>query len=56
MPEPTNPKTREYLPSANRALAELEEVTGKPVLLLEEPDLGIYQQSCPPVMPCEATS
>ena len=41
MSEPTNPKTREYLPSANKALAELEEVTGKPVLLLEEPDLNV---------------
>ncbi|MEB3324042.1 MAG: hypothetical protein VKM17_01740 [Cyanobacteriota bacterium] len=32
---------REFLPSANQGLAELEEATGKPVLILEEPELNV---------------
>lgn len=32
---------RELQPSSNQALAELEEATGKPVLILEEPELNV---------------
>jgi hypothetical protein len=41
MPEPSRHREREFLPSANQALAELEEATGKPVLVLEAPELGV---------------
>jgi hypothetical protein len=41
MPEPTGRGSREFLPSANQALAELEAITGKPVLVLEAPELGV---------------
>ncbi|MFZ0406933.1 MAG: hypothetical protein WAM11_02315 [Cyanobium sp.] len=30
-----------FLPSANQALAELEEATGKPVQLMEDPQLNV---------------
>ena len=32
---------REFLPSAQQAIAELEEATGKPVLIAEEPQLNV---------------
>jgi hypothetical protein len=32
---------REFLPSAQQAIAELEEATGKPVLIVEEPELNV---------------
>jgi hypothetical protein len=41
MPEPTGRGSREFLPSANQALAELEEATGKPVLIVEAPELKV---------------
>ena len=41
MPEPTGRGSREFLPSANQALAELEETTGKPVLIVEAPELKV---------------
>ena len=41
MPEPTGRGNREFLPSANQALAELEEATGKPVLIVEAPELKV---------------
>ena len=41
MPEPSRHREREFLPSANQALAELEAATGKPVLVLEAPELGV---------------
>jgi tetratricopeptide (TPR) repeat protein len=41
MPEPSRQREREFLPSANQALAELEAATGKPVLVLEAPELGV---------------
>lgn len=41
MPEPSHRKEREFLPSANQALAELEAATGKPVLVIEEPELNV---------------
>jgi hypothetical protein len=41
MPEPTGRDSREFLPSANQALAELEEVTGKPVLIVDAPELNV---------------
>jgi hypothetical protein len=41
MPEPTGRGSREFLPSANQALAELEETTGKPVLIVEAPELNV---------------
>ena len=41
MPEPTGRGSREFLPSANQALAELEEATCKPVLIMEEPELNV---------------
>jgi hypothetical protein len=31
---------REFLPSTQQAIAELEEATGKPVLIVEEPELN----------------
>ena len=41
MPEIPRPGFREFLPSANQALADLEEATGKPVLVMEEPELNV---------------
>ena len=41
MPEPTGRGSREFLPSANQALAELEEATGKPVLIVAAPELKV---------------
>ena len=41
MPEPTGGGSREFFPSANRALAELEEATGKPVQIVEDPELNV---------------
>jgi len=41
MPENTRAGFREFLPSANRALADLEEATGKPVLVVEAPELNV---------------
>jgi hypothetical protein len=41
MPEPTGRGSREFLPSANQALSELEEATGKPVLIVEAPELKV---------------
>ena len=41
MPEPTGRGSREFLPSANQALAELEEATGTPVLIKEVPELNV---------------
>ncbi len=41
MPEPTGRGSREFLPSANQALAALEEATGKPVLIMEVPELNV---------------
>jgi hypothetical protein len=41
MPEPTGRGSREFLPSANQALSELEEATGKPVLIMEVPELNV---------------
>ena len=41
MPEPTGRGSREFLPSANQALAELEEATGKPVLIVDAPELKV---------------
>ncbi len=40
MPDPTRTH-REFQPSTNQALAELEEATGKPVLILGEPELNV---------------
>jgi hypothetical protein len=41
MPELSNRSDREFLPSANQALADLEESTGKPVLIQEDQDLKV---------------
>jgi hypothetical protein len=41
MPEPNGRGSREFLPSANQALAALEEATGKPVLIVDAPELGV---------------
>ena len=41
MPELFNRSDREFLPSANQALADLEESTGKPVLIQEDQDLKV---------------
>ena len=41
MPEPTGRGSREFLPSANQALAALEEATGKTVLIVDAPELGV---------------
>jgi len=41
MPESARPGVREFLPSANQALAELEEATGKPVMVVEAPELNV---------------
>ena len=41
MPEPTGRGSREFLPSANQALTELEETTGKPVLIVDAPELNV---------------
>lgn len=41
MPEPIGRVSREFLSSANEALAELEEATGKAVLIVEVPDLNV---------------
>jgi len=34
MPEPSGRGSREFLPSANQALADREEATGKPVMVV----------------------
>jgi hypothetical protein len=41
MPEPNGRGTREFLPSANQALAALEETTGKPVMIVDAPELNV---------------
>lgn len=41
MPEPAQRSDREFLPSANQALANLEQATGKPVLIQEDQDLKV---------------
>jgi hypothetical protein len=41
MPEIARPGFREFLPSANQALDVPEEATGKPLLILEEPELNV---------------
>lgn len=41
MPEIVQTGYREFLPSANQALKDLEEAMGKPVLSLEEPELNV---------------
>jgi len=41
MSEPTGRGSREFLPSANQALSELEETTGKPVMILDAPELNV---------------
>ena len=41
MPEPSPLCEREFLPSANQALADLEAATGKPVMVMEAPELGV---------------
>jgi len=41
MPETSPPGFREFLPSANQALSELEEATGKPVQIVEDPELKV---------------
>jgi hypothetical protein len=41
MPEPTGGGSREFFPSANQALAELEEATGKPVQIVEDAELNV---------------
>lgn len=41
MPDSSPPGFREFLPSANQALAELEEATGKPVQIVEDPQLNV---------------
>jgi hypothetical protein len=41
MPEPTGRDSREFLSSTNQALSELEEATGKPVLIVETPELNV---------------
>jgi len=45
MPEPTGRGSREFLDSANQALSELEEATGKPVLIVEAPELKVRHDS-----------
>jgi hypothetical protein len=41
MPVPAQRSDREFLPSTNQALADLEESTGKPVLIQEDEDLKV---------------
>lgn len=41
MPELTGRGSREFLPSANQALSELEETTGKPVMIVDAPELNV---------------
>ena len=41
MPKSTGRGRREFLPSANQALAALEEATGKPVLIVDAPELNV---------------
>jgi hypothetical protein len=41
MPEIDRPGFREFLPSANQALADLEQATGKPVMVVEAPELTV---------------
>lgn len=41
MPDRSHPGFRDFLPSANQALAELEEATGKPVQILTDPQLNV---------------
>jgi hypothetical protein len=42
MPEIAQPGYREFLPSANQALADLEQATGKPVMVVEAPELNVF--------------
>jgi hypothetical protein len=39
MPEIPRASFCEFLPSTNQSLADLEEATGKPVMVMEAPDL-----------------
>ncbi|MFN9610741.1 MAG: hypothetical protein ACK546_01105 [bacterium] len=41
MPETARDRFRQFLPSANQALVELEEATGKPVMVVEAPELNV---------------
>ena len=41
MPDFAHRNDREFLPSANQALGDLEETTGKPVLIQEDPELQV---------------
>jgi hypothetical protein len=41
MPELSHPGFREFLPSADQALAELEKATGKPGQIVEDPELNV---------------
>jgi hypothetical protein len=41
MPEIARPGYREFLPSANKALEDLEQATGKPVMVVEAPELNV---------------
>jgi hypothetical protein len=41
MPESARAGFREFLPSANQALRDLEEATGKPVMVMEAPELKV---------------
>jgi hypothetical protein len=41
MPETARNRFRQFLPSANQALVELEEATGKPVMVVEAPELNV---------------
>lgn len=41
MPENARAGFRDFLPSANQALAELEQATGKPVMVVEAPELKV---------------
>ena len=41
MPEPTGRGSREFLPSANQTVSALEEATGKPVLIVDAPELKV---------------
>jgi hypothetical protein len=41
MPEIPRASFREFLPSTNQSLADLEEATGKPVMVMEVSDLNV---------------
>lgn len=41
MPEPSGRVSREFLPSANQALADLQQATGKPVMVEEAPERNV---------------